>query len=253
MPRSLAAVLAAVAIVIAAIAAFALPTVAPAQDRGRQAAHEAREVERAVGDYLRKNPEILLEAMRALEEKERNAKANVARDAIAQNRVALEDGGSPVLGNPAGKTAVIEFFDYQCPYCKRVIPDLMAMLKADGEMRIVMKELPILGPESVVAAKAALAAREQGKYEAMHLALMGERSRLSEGSVLAIAKAVGLDVDRLRRDMESPAVREELQKNLALARAIGVDGTPAFVVGDRLVPGADMESLRKLIAAARGG
>lgn len=213
-----------------------------------------QEIEALVRDYLVKNPEIIVDAIDAMREKQRREKDERARAAVMTYRAALvEDPGTPVAGNPGGDVTIVEFFDYQCGYCKRVFPTLMKTVKEDGGVRLALKEFPILGPKSRYAAEAALASRKQGKYTAFHMALMALRGSLTEAAVEAVARSVGIDVAKLKDDMSDPAVRDQIEKNFALANALNIRGTPAFVIGDRLVPGAvNLETLKLLIAEARG-
>jgi len=151
---------------------------------------------------------------------------------------------------------IVEFFDYQCPYCKRVFPAVQTLLKTDGNIRYVFKEFPILGPQSVVAARAALAAwkLDRDRYVPFHTALMQSRGRLSERKILDVAAEIGLDVERLRAAMADPGIDKVLARNAELARALDINGTPAFVIGEKVVPGAvDLETLTALVSQARGG
>jgi protein-disulfide isomerase len=156
------------------------------------------------------------------------------------------------MGNADAGTVVVEFFDYNCPYCKRAANDVKALLAADSDIKVVYREWPILGEGSVLAARAALAAHAQGKYEEMHWALMEIQGRAEEASILAAARSVGLDVAKLIDDMESDAVNSHLAVSQGLARDLGFTGTPAFVIGDALVPGAvPLDELQELVAQAR--
>jgi protein-disulfide isomerase len=147
---------------------------------------------------------------------------------------------------------VVEFFDYNCPYCRRAKPEIEALLAADPDVRLVYREWPILGEGSVFAARAALAAREQGLYEDFHWALMGMSGRAEESSVLRIAEDIGLDVAQLRRDMEAPEIDAHIETSMRLAQVLGITGTPSFVIGDALVPGVvDAEQLQTLVTDAR--
>lgn len=215
---------------------------------------ERKAIESIVTDYLLENPEIILRALQVLEERKQAAKAAQEKSALAANRDALEqDPNSPVAGNPKGDVTVVEFFDYRCPYCKRVGPVVQRLRKEDANIRVVYKEWPILGPASVFAAKAVLAAREQEKYVEFHEKVMASRN-VTETSVLNAAKELGLDLDKLRADMEIPQVKNHIEQTMELARALGINGTPAFVIGDRLIPGAaDFATLSKAIADARDG
>jgi protein-disulfide isomerase len=166
----------------------------------------------------------------------------------------FRDPDSPVGGNPNGDVTLVEFFDYNCPYCRQVAPLLLEAVAADPRLRVVFKEFPILGPNSVFAAKAALAAHKQGNYLAFHDGLMKSHGALDERKVLEAAAAAGLDVDRLKTDMEAPTIQALLDRNLDLGRALRLNGTPGFVVGDGVFAGArDLKGLQALISAARNG
>ena len=147
---------------------------------------------------------------------------------------------------------LVEFFDYRCPYCKQVEPALEALLAEDRQLRLVYKEFPVLGPESTMAARAALAARKQDKYEVLHRVLINLKGQLDETAVFKAAASVGLDTERLKRDMAAPEIDAMLNKNSRLAEALDIRGTPGFVIGDEIVPGAiSLAALRQLIAVAR--
>ena len=212
-------------------------------------------MERIVGDYLIADPEVIQEAMRALRAKREAVRQQVVRRVIGKNRDAIfPHPMTPVSGNPEGDVTLVEFFDYQCGYCKRALAPMKALLASDRKLRVVWKEFPILGPASRFAARAAMAAAKQGRYLDFHLAVMGAPGKPTEASVMATAKRLGIDVERLRRDMEDPAIRAYLDETNRLARELGITGTPAFVIGDTLVPGAvGGARLRELIAEARAG
>ena len=140
----------------------------------------------------------------------------------------FDDPATPVGGNPQGDVTIVEFFDYRCPYCKQVQPSLETLLDQDPKLRFVYKEMPVLGPSSVVAAHAALAARLQGKYDAFHNAMMAAKGQITDEVVYHVAGSVGLDVERLKRDMASPEVDQAVKANLALAEALDIRGTPGF-------------------------
>ena len=205
-----------------------------------------------IRDYLLKNPAIIREAMQVLQAQEEAAKQAAAAQALKQYRSELlQNARSPVGGNPAGDITVVEFFDYNCGYCKRVAPAVNAVVANDPNVRIVYKEFAILGPNSLVAARAALAAKRQGKCGEFHDALMSAE-QADTGTVTATAKALGLDYEKLVRDMEDPEITEQLERNYRLANALGINGTPAFVIGDRLVPGAiDENAMMEIIADER--
>jgi protein-disulfide isomerase len=208
-------------------------------------------VEETIREYLLKNPELMLEVMEALERRQKQAAADRAEEGVAQFKAQIFQSRHDFVLNPAGRIPVVEFFDYQCGYCKQVFPS-MQKLAAEPDVRVIFKELPILGEASLVAARAALAARRQGKYLELHGKLMSHRGRLSEDAVMAMASELGLDVKQLKADMARPEVGEAIQANLELARELGIRGTPTLFVGHTLVPGAVNEAqLQELLAAAR--
>ncbi len=210
-------------------------------------------IEGIIHDYLVQNPDVLIEALRKAEEKmSRDAEDKASKALVDRQREIFDDPATPVGGNPHGDVAIVEFFDYRCPYCKQVQPAIQSLLDQDRNLRFIYKELPVLGPQSVVAAHAALAAKMQGKYEAFHTAMMATKGQIGDDAVYRVAGSVGLDVDRLRRDMATPEVVQAVKANLALANALDIHGTPAFIVGDHIVPGAiDLDALKDLVADAR--
>ncbi len=214
-------------------------------------------IEQVVREYVKNNPEILVDALKSLREKQEGKQKARSQTVLTSRRPELEnDPATPFGGNIKGNVTVVEFVDYQCGYCKRVRPVVEELLRGDGNIRIVFKEFPILGAPSVIAARAALAAWKQshGGYNKFHFALMATKGKLSEDRIMAVAAKSGLDVERLRRDMAAPEIDEALQKNFRLAEDLGIRGTPAFVIGKRLVPGAiDLKAFQKLIAEARRG
>ncbi len=226
-----------------------------AQDASPLSPQQQEQVKALVRQVIQDNPELVLEALQSLERKQELAQQQRSRDAIASYRDRLErDPADPVHGNPKGDVTIVEFFDYNCPYCKMVAERVMRLAEADGNIRLVFKEYPILGPVSAVAARAALAAQKQGKYAAYHRALMGLRGRLDEAAIFTTAAEVGLNVDRLKADMNSPDIADHIRATLELGRAIGATGTPAFVIGKTLVPGAvDDATLKQLVADTRAG
>ena len=209
--------------------------------------------EQRVREYLLKNPEVIMEALQILQERQRAAEAEGLKRTIAERSdEILNDPAAPVGGNPAGDVTLVEFFDYNCPYCRRVAPTMAELEEADPDLRVVYKEFPILGPGSQFAARAALASRKQGKYVPFHNALMQASEQVTEETVMEIARTVGLDPEQLRADMQDPSIQAAIARNLQLADALGIDGTPSFVIGDRLVPGAvELSTLQGLVARAR--
>ncbi len=217
-------------------------------------AAEAEAVREIVRDLLQSNPELVVEALQSFEERQRLAAQERQSAAVAENADLLEGApGDPILGAADGDVVVVEFFDYNCGYCRQVAGPLRQAIEADGSIKLVMKEWPILGPPSYFAARAALAAERQGLYEEFHFAVMQAKERVDEEMVLAVAESVGLDMAQLRADMLSREIDAKLQETYDLAEALGITGTPAFVIGDEVVPGAiTMARLQQIVAEARG-
>ena len=202
---------------------------------------------------IRENPQIILEAVQILETEQANAQAQAQTQVLQDERDVLErDPNAPVLGNPDGDVTVVEFFDYNCPFCRRAMPEVQGLLDGDKNVRLVYREWPILGEGSVFAARAALASREQGKYEEFHWALMGMQERAEEDSIMRIAAEIGLDVEKLRADMDAPEIEEHIATSNRLSQGLGFNRTPSFVIGDNLVPGIiEEEELRSLVEDVR--
>ncbi|HWB48401.1 MAG TPA: DsbA family protein [Stellaceae bacterium] len=215
---------------------------------------QKREVEAIVRDYLKTHPEVLIDAIQSAEDKlKADAKDKAAQALTAHRHEVFDDDQSPVAGNPKGDVTLVEFFDYRCPYCKQVEPALEKLIAEDRQLRFVFKEFPVLGPESETAARVALAAKKQGKYDAFHRAMMATPGHIDEATIYRVAASAGLDVDRVKQDMKSPDISKELKANLDLGKALDLDGTPSFIIGDTIVPGAISASdLKQLIADARG-
>jgi protein-disulfide isomerase len=212
------------------------------------------EIVQILREALVRDPAILREALAALEAAEARAQAEAARTALAAHEAALaRDPADPVIGNPRGDITIVEFSDYRCPYCRRAHPELRRLIAEDRGVRLVAKELPILGPGSLVMARVALAAHRQGRWEAVNARLIAFAGEPTEAAVIGTALAAGgVDEARLRADLADPGLAAQLQANLQLARLIGVNGTPAFVIGGRLYPGAmDVAELRRAVAEAR--
>lgn len=203
----------ALSLILAGAAAQAAETVQPT-------------IEQAVQDYLQKASESAVEAR--------------------INEV-LHDPNSPVLGNPDGDVTIVEFFDYNCPYCKAAEPRLVKLVKDDGHIRLVVKEFPILTPDSRIATRAALAARNQGKYEVYHRAMMAHQGFLKSDDVFTIAQAVGLDVARLKKDMDSPEVADQIISVMNLARALKISVTPAYIVDTKVLSGVSAATMTSKI------
>ena len=218
---------------------------------------QRKEVEAVVQDYIQKNPEVLMRAIQTYQikmqaEKRKRAKKNLTSltSELSQN------SGSPVIGNPAGDITIVEFFDYRCGYCKRVFPTIQALLKEDGNIRYVLKELPILGPDSLFASQAALAVwnTTPEKYLPFHAALMASRGNLNAEKIFAIAENLGLKKVSITKNMKNESVINELNKNAELSERLDITGTPAFIIDDQLSPGAiSMQEIKRMVALARKG
>ncbi len=228
-----------VAVALAAGSAL-LPLKASAQETFSKA--QTNEMHNIIRDYLLENPEILNEMIAKLQAAERDQQDKQAREAIASNAKELfRNENDVVVGNPNGSVTMVEFFDYNCGFCKRSVADVLRFTEEDKDLRIVMKEFPILSEGSIIASRAAIASKKQGKYWEFHLALMAASGNIdTEEKVMSIAAETGLDVAKLKADMteDAEAIEKNINDNRALAQALGINGTPAFVIDDNLVPGA---------------
>jgi protein-disulfide isomerase len=213
------------------------------------------EIEAIVKDYLLKNPEVLMEAQNALEAKMDKIQAERTAAAIKQNaKEIFRPASSPVVGNAKGDVTVIEFFDYNCPYCKKAFHEIAQLVEKDKQVKLILKEFPILSKGSEEASKVALAAKLQGKYWEMHRALNEAQGQSNEASALRVAEKLGLDMAKLKKDMASPEVKKEIDETRALAMKLGIQGTPHFLVGDRVIPGAPenlLEQIARNVAEVR--
>jgi protein-disulfide isomerase len=216
------------------------------------------EIEKIVRDYLISHPEVLQDAMAELEKRQNAAESEKHQAAVKDNAKSLFSSPRQiVLGNPQGDVTMVEFFDYNCGYCKRAMSDMTELLK-DPKIKFVLKEFPVLGPGSVEAAQVAVAARMQDpagkKYLDFHTKLLGGRGQADKAKALAAAKDAGYDMARLEKDMKSDEVKATLEENFKLAEALGMNGTPSYVVGSDVVVGAvGLDSLREKVNTARCG
>jgi len=214
---------------------------------------QKNDIRNTVREYLLENPTVIVEALEALQARQQQTEQQQSRGALsAHSGRLLNSRQDPSIGNPNASVTVVEFFDYQCPYCKRMAEDLVKLTEEDPDLRIVFKEFPVFGTESTLAARAALAAAKQGKYAEFHVAIMGFRGAPSETAIFRLADQLGLNEERLRKDMQSEEIEAMIQANYQLAQQIGVRGTPAFIIGDELIPGAlSPQAMRDLIARKR--
>lgn len=236
----------------------ATPAPAPAQGLSEVQRAEVLEILRRA---LREDPSILRDAIATLQEAEERERADAGRVAIQRAADQLfRDAADPVRGNARGDVTIVEFFDARCGFCKQLHPALEALIRRDGNVRIVMKDLPVLGPNSVLAARALLASHRQGRYAALQDALLTHRGEPTEQVLRDMSQRLGLDWARLRREMDEPAVQRRIEANIRLAQSLGIQGTPALVIAGaaqpgaaQLVPGAvDLAQLERMVAEARG-
>jgi protein-disulfide isomerase len=215
------------------------------------------EIEKIVKEYLIAHPEVLQEAMSELEKRQQEAEAAKHRAGVKEHAETLFNSPRQVtLGNPQGDVTFVEFFDYNCGYCKRALSDMLDLMKADPKLKVVLKEFPVLGPGSVEAAQVAVAVRMQDKtgkkYLDFHQKLLGGRGQADKARALAAAKEVGLDMGRLDKDMASDEVKATLEENMKVAEALGLNGTPSYVVGRDVVVGAvGLAALKEKVESAR--
>lgn len=200
---------------------------------------EQAKIEQVVREYLTRNPEILVEMTTELDNRQQAAEAAKQQRLIGEHAEQIyRSPTSFVAGNPDGDVSVVEFFDYNCGFCRRALPALVELIDNDDKVRVVLKELPIFGDDSEDAAKAALAADKQGKYFEMHQKLFSDPGKANKEKALKIAQELDMDVTQLETDMEDPEIQKSLDESRALAEKIGVEGTPFYLIGDRSLAGA---------------
>ena len=204
----------------------------------------------AIRDFLNRNPEVVLQALQAGQAKQQAMQKEAAKAAITSDAAKLyNDSSTPVAGNPNGKETLVEFFDYQCHYCKQIHPDLVTLLKSDPDLKILFKDFPILGPGSTLAAKAALAAKMQDKYLPMHDALLEFKGTFDDDSIKQLAQKAGVDYDRMKADMDKPEIQNQINDNMALAQKLDIHGTPSMIINHQSVDGAlPLDELKKHLA-----
>jgi protein-disulfide isomerase len=244
------------AVIGVAMFALALPQNAGAAEFSTP---QKSEIEKIVRDYLLEHPEVLQEAMAELEKRQAAGEAEKHKAAVKEHAQALfSSPRQVVVGNPKGDVTFVEFFDYNCGYCKRAMADMLTLMKDDPKLKVVLKEFPVLGPGSVEAAQVAVAVRMQDKtgqkYLQFHEKLLGARGEANKARALAVAKDVGLNMAQLEKDMVSPEVKDTLQESFKLAEVLGMNGTPSYVIGDNVVVGAvGLEALREKVNTSRCG
>jgi protein-disulfide isomerase len=220
---------------------------------GEPSQPETNAMEKVIEQYLLKNPEIIQRSMALQQERAQKAEAERMAKAVgAKQKELYEDASDMVLGNPKGDVTVVEFFDFRCGYCKRAHGTIKELLATDSNLRIVLKQLPILGPDSLRATQAALAANKQGKYAEFHSKLF-DLQNIDAASINATAVSMGLDIAKLERDVQDQGTwAAAVTKDSQLASELGINGTPAFVIENTLIPGAiDADNLRAVVKAVR--
>ncbi len=236
---------------------MAFGTVAPAHAQQPALTPEQRRaVESVIKEYLLKNPEVIQEALIELDKRGKMAEAEAQSAAVRAEKVTIYDSPNhAVVGNPQGDVTLVEFFDYNCGFCKRSLEDLRALTTADPKLRVILKDFPILGPDSLEASRVAVAAKKQlagAKYWDFHFKLMSQRGRVNGEKALEAAREAGADLARLRRDIDAPETKAAIDETVALGDRLGLTGTPAFIIGDEVVFGAvGVDAMKARVEAMR--
>src|SRR5262245_948261 len=245
-----------------AVALVVLAAAFPAFDfaRAQFSSDQRGEIEKVIRDYLLKNPEILQEVIQEMERRQAQAEAEKHKEAIKQHAETLFNSRRQiVLGNPQGDVTMVEFFDYNCGFCRKALADKLELLKADPKLRLVLKEFPVLGEGSTQAAQVAVAVRMQDKtggkkYLEFHQKMFASRGQVDKARAMAVVRDIGFDAARAEREMASDEVRATLEEGFKLAEALGINGTPTYVLTGQVVVGAvGVEKLREAINTARCG
>jgi len=236
-------------------------TVAEAQNLQKQInsqsfnTQQRKEVQKIIGKYIMENPEVIIESIKSMQERGKNQQRKVElQNLLTYKELILNDPTSPVAGKLKGDVSIVEFFDYNCGYCKRAFPTLEKIMEGDKDIRIVFKEFPILSPQSELAARAALATwrQDKQKYIKIHAEFMNLKGPYTESRIFRIAKKFRLDLSQLKKDMHSRSMDETISNNRKLARNLGISGTPGFVIGNKIIRGAiDLATLKGLVSHAR--
>src|SRR5579859_7341188 len=245
-----------IAIASVALALFGAPMVVFAQSFSDT---QRGDIETIVRNYLIAHPEVLEEAMNELSKRQAAAEAEKHEQSVAKNSDTIFNSPRGVtLGNKDGDVTFVEFFDYNCGYCKRAMSDMFDLMKNDSKLKVVLKEFPVLGPGSVEAAKVAVAVRMQDKggkkYMEFHQKLLGGRGQADKARALAVAKEVGMDMKRIDADLASDEIKVSIEETLKLAETLGLNGTPSYIIGSDVVIGAvGLDALRSKVSTARCG
>lgn len=234
------------------LSAITLPQTATPSWADEFTSAQRAEIVKIVRDALKRDPSILRDAVVALQADDGEREKSASRAAVSAARDALVTPDDPIAGNPHGNVTIVEFFDVRCPYCRKLEPEMSAYLASDPDVRLVYKDLPILGAPSVLGTRALLAAQKQGGYDKLRDALMRMPPDITLAAIETQAKQLGLDFDRLVRDMDDPSVQRRIDGNLKLAQRLNIQGTPAMIVGDDMLDGAvDAAELKRAVAQAR--
>jgi protein-disulfide isomerase len=229
---------------------LAQATPAPTPGSGEASPFDAKQkaaIETIIKGYLLEHPEVMLEVQTALEEKMEKLQTEKMKVALSTNASEIfRDPNAPIAGNPSGDIPVVEFFDYNCGYCKRAFSDIAKLVDEDKKVKLILRELPILSKGSEEASRVALAARKQDKYWEIHKALISHKGESNEQTALRAAAKLGLDMEKLKKDMASEEVTAEINRVRELARKMGIQGTPHFLVGDRVIAGAPGDLLEQI-------
>jgi len=241
---------------LAATALLGLAGPAAAFDMGAMSDAERAQFRAEVRAYLMEHPEVLMEAVSALESRQAEADAAAKSTLVAQNAEALfSDGHSWVGGNPQGDITMVEFFDYRCGYCRKAFSDVETLVGSDGNIRFILKEFPILGPDSVASSRFAIATRQlegDAAYKKVHDALMNLGGTVNEAALRRVGRAAGIDADAAIARMNAPEVTAEIDANRALAQKMAIGGTPTFILGDRILPGyVPLDGMKQMVATER--
>jgi protein-disulfide isomerase len=224
----------------------------PTPSKSAFTAEQRTEIVSIVRDALKQDPSILRDAVAAMQADEASQQAATASAAIVAQHAALSDPAAPSAGNPKGDVTIVEFFDTRCPYCRKLDPTMAQFLAQDPNVKLVFKDLPILGPQSLLGSKALLAAERQGGYDKLRTAIMQSPPDITLDQIRSLAENAGLSWTKMQKDMDDPAIQQRLDANLKLAKDLGIEGTPALVIGTQLIPGAvEVADLSRAVADAR--
>lgn len=242
-------------ILTTAVAGFAMisPLAAHAADAPFSQAQE-KALGEFIKDYLKTHPDVVVEALTEYQKKQDQDQQAQFTQKLAERKSEILNSGAPFAGAADADVTIVEFFDYNCGYCKKAVDDIVKILENDKKVKVIFMDMPILSPASQDAARWAQAAGKQGKYYEFHVALMKDQGPRNEDEFVSLAKKLGLDADRMKKDADSKEVRETIEKHLSLARDLGIRGTPGFIIGDMLAPGyIGYESMKAGVDAVRAG